>query len=217
MALLEAPVILLKKIEGLRFLALAGAIGILVFIVSFVGFFVQSASSGDPSDQPAGDMRLLPRDWFKAAAAVPNIIGALAYQTNMFPIFKGMEKPGDSRMAAAIAVSLAFCTSSYLLVGILGYYYVGDTVGANFLNSLPTKNCPLSTTAPSNSPTYSRSFSPFRLCSSAAGTTSSLFPNCCSKTIAISHGRANGCLAAARTKAHPSTPIRTKGGRVLNR
>ena len=142
MALLEAPVILLKKIEGLRFLALAGAIGILIFIVSFAGFFVQSASSGDPLDKPAGDMRLLPRDWFKAAAAVPNIIGALAYQTNMFPIFKGMEKPGDSRMAAAIAVSLAFCTSSYLLVGILGYYYVGDTVGANFLNSLSYQKLP---------------------------------------------------------------------------
>jgi amino acid permease len=64
-------------------------------------------------------MRAFPADWFKAAAAVPNIILALGYQMNIFPIFKGMKKAGDSRMTAAIAVSLSVCT-----------------VGANFLNFL---------------------------------------------------------------------------------
>jgi amino acid permease len=81
-------------------------------------------------------MRAFPADWFKAAAAVPNIILALGYQMNIFPIFKGMKKAGDSRMTAAIAVSLSVCTFTYLLVGILGYNYVGNTVGANFLNFL---------------------------------------------------------------------------------
>lgn len=81
-------------------------------------------------------MRAFPADWFKAAAAVPNIILALGYQMNIFPIFKGMKKASDSRMTVAVAVSLALCTMSYLLVGILGYNYVGNTVGANFLNYL---------------------------------------------------------------------------------
>lgn len=84
-------------------------------------------------------MRTFPNQWFKAASAVPNIIFALSFQINLFPVFKGMKNASDSRMKAATLVSIIFCTLCYLLIGIMGYYYVGDTAGANFLNSLPYK------------------------------------------------------------------------------
>ena len=55
---------------------------------------------------------------------------------NFFPIFKGMRKANDSRMAKAVLIGVVFCTFSYLMIGIMGYYYVGNNVSANFLNSL---------------------------------------------------------------------------------
>jgi amino acid permease len=45
---------------------------------------------------PVGGTKTFPIDWFKAAAAVPNILLALSYQMNFFPIFKGMRKASDS-------------------------------------------------------------------------------------------------------------------------
>ena len=80
---------------------------------------------------------MFPSQWFKAASAVPNIIFALSFQMNLFPVFKGMKNANDSKMKNVTLVSIACCTLSYLLIGILGYYYVGDTVEVNFLNSLP--------------------------------------------------------------------------------
>lgn len=67
---------------------------------------------------------------------MPNVLLALSYQMNFFPIFKGMRKANDSRMAKAVLIGVVFCTFSYLMIGIMGYYYVGNNVSANFLNSL---------------------------------------------------------------------------------
>lgn len=61
---------------------------------------------------------------------------------NIFPIFKGMKNANDSRMTAAIAISLTLGTLAYLLIGILGYNYVGNTVGANLLVFLPYDKIP---------------------------------------------------------------------------
>mgnify|MGYP000527760246 CR=1 FL=1 len=81
-------------------------------------------------------MNYFPTNWFKAAAAVPNILLALSYQVNLFPVFKGMKKVNDKRFALASIAGISFCVISYLLVGLLGYNYVGDNIEANFLNSL---------------------------------------------------------------------------------
>ena len=70
-------------------------------------------------------MKTFPTDWFKAAAAVPNVLLALSYQMNFFPIFKGMRKVSDSRMSRAVLVGVVFCTLAYLMIGIMGYDYVG--------------------------------------------------------------------------------------------
>ena len=66
-------------------------------------------------------MKAFPTEWFKAAAAVPNVLLALSYQMNIFPIYKGMRKASDSRMSNAVLVGIIFWTSAYLMIGIMGY------------------------------------------------------------------------------------------------
>ena len=81
-------------------------------------------------------MRAFPENWLLAAATVPNILLALSYQMNFFPIFKGMQGACDSKMIKAVTTGLTFCLFSYLLVGILAYAYVGPDISPNFLESL---------------------------------------------------------------------------------
>ena len=81
-------------------------------------------------------MHLFPTNWFKAAASVPNLMLALSYQVNMFPIYKGMKNVTDRKYLLSSMTGIAFCVFSYLLVGILGYDYAGSNIQANFLNSL---------------------------------------------------------------------------------
>ena len=78
-------------------------------------------------------MKAFPDNWLLAAATVPNILLALSYQMNFFPIFKGMSGANDAKMIKAVSTGLLFCLFSYLLVGILAYAYVGPEISPNFL------------------------------------------------------------------------------------
>lgn len=122
--------------ERLKFAGLLGAINIIIFMTSFTIFFISSYADSDPNNQPVGNMKMFPDDWFLAAAAVPNILLALSYQMNFFPIYKGMRDVTDSKISKASLVGSLFCTLSYLLIGILGYQYIGSGIDANFLQSL---------------------------------------------------------------------------------
>lgn len=135
-ALLESPLTLVSKMEKLKFMAMTGVAGIVVFMVSFCIFFVVAALDENPANNPVGEMNMFPESWFSAAAAVPNLMLALSYQVNFFPIYKGMKNVTDSRIAKASIAGVAFCCFAYLLVGILGYDYVGPSVEASFLKSL---------------------------------------------------------------------------------
>jgi len=117
-------------------MALSGVAGIVVFMTTFVIFFIKSVLDKDSVNNPVGGMRMFPNDWFKAAAAVPNVLLALSYQMNFFPVFKGMRVPSDAGMTKAVLIAVIFCTSSYLMLGIMGYDYVGEIASANFLNYL---------------------------------------------------------------------------------
>lgn len=81
-------------------------------------------------------MNAFPEDGLYAIAAVPTLLLALNYQMNFFPVYKGMKDASDRKMEKAALAGIAFCTCSYLLVGILGYDYVGHNISANFLESL---------------------------------------------------------------------------------
>jgi len=117
-------------------MALFGVSGIVIFMATFVFFYIESVLDTNPFNNPAGNMKAFPQDWFKACAAVPNVFFALGFQMNLFPIYKGMRKASDSRMSKAVFIAIVSCTLSYLIIGIMGYNYVGDSAYANFLNSL---------------------------------------------------------------------------------
>lgn len=141
-ALLETPLTLVAKMEKLKVVGLMGVINITIFMVSFTIMFLTSFSEDDPAKRPAGNMEMFPSDWFLAAAAVPNVLLALSYQMNFFPIYKAMENVTDSKISRASLWGTLFCSFSYLLVGILGYAYVGQTIDANFLISLSKGKVP---------------------------------------------------------------------------
>ena len=127
-AIAEIPFVLVSKIQKLKFLALGGAVCIIIFMAVFVLLVVVAAADSNPDNNPAGDMRILPDNWLLAAATVPNVLLALSYQMNFFPIYKGMKDVSDRKMSRAVTLGLLFCLFSYLLVGILGYYYAGNKV-----------------------------------------------------------------------------------------
>lgn len=135
-ALMEVPFTMVKKIEKLKFMAFIGVGGILLFMTTFVVHYIIAVADKDANNDPLGEMNEFPEDWFQAAAVIPNIILALSYQMNFFPVFKGMRNASDKKMKAAALTGVGVCAASYLLVGILGYSLVGGDAKANFLESL---------------------------------------------------------------------------------
>ena len=120
-------------------MAFLGVAGIIVFMVSFIIYFVIAVLDEDPANNPVGNMNAFPsgvRGWFLAAAAIPNVLLALSYQMNFFPVFKGMKNASDKKISLSALVAMLFCSGSYLIVGILGYNLYGPGTEANFLQSI---------------------------------------------------------------------------------
>lgn len=124
-AICEIPSIIVKKIERLKFMALVGVTGILVFVFTFVvHYFISYKDYPDPAKGEGPAMSLFPEDWFEAIASIPNLILALAFQMNFFPVFKGMRNATDRKMTLATLTGVLVCSASYLTVGVLGYHLV---------------------------------------------------------------------------------------------
>lgn len=87
LGVLEMPFTLVQKMEKLKFMAFLGVAGILCFIVCLIiNFFNEMAERDWVLDQ---ELNAFPQDWLKVAAVTPNIMLALAYHMNFFPIYKG--------------------------------------------------------------------------------------------------------------------------------
>jgi amino acid permease len=104
-------------------MAFIGVAGILVFVTAFVVHYSIKFSDYEPLAENKS-MDLFPQDWFKAIASIPNLILALSFQMNFFPVYKGMRKVSDKRMSLAALSGVLVCSVSYLLVGILGYHLI---------------------------------------------------------------------------------------------
>jgi amino acid permease len=105
-----------------------------------MGTFVihYSIIAADTDAPYAKAMNTFPDDWFGAISSIPNLILALGFQVNIFPVFKGMHRANDRRFAKACLTGILVCSASYLLIGILGYHLVWSienkpVVFANFL------------------------------------------------------------------------------------
>lgn len=109
-------------------MAFMGVAGITIFVITFVVFYITASLDSDTNNNPKGNIRMFPENWFEAAASVPNVLLSVAFQLNFFPIYKGMRDVTDKKMAKAVACGMSFCVCCYLLLGIMGYHYVGNNV-----------------------------------------------------------------------------------------
>ena len=133
-AVLELPLVLLNKIEKLRFFAFFGVSGVLVFILAFLAYFIMEVVQHEGAIKP---VQAFPDDWYKAIAAIPSILFSLTFQNNFFPIFKGLLDPSDSRMRRVLLGGVGTCVSWYLVVGFLGYLLSNGNLTPNYLQSVP--------------------------------------------------------------------------------
>ena len=89
LAVLEVSFTIVHKIEKLKFMAFLGVSGIVVFIICLlITFFDEMFEKEWNLDY---EMKPFPTDWLKVATVIPNIMLALAFQMNFFPIYKGIQ------------------------------------------------------------------------------------------------------------------------------
>ena len=116
-------------------MAFLGVAGITVFVIALIiNFFLEM---GEPARDWVchADMVPFADDILGMAAVIPNLMLALAYQMNFFPIFKGMKDSRDEKMAKASISGVLGCAFFYVLVGNIGYCLYGNHVQGNFLLS----------------------------------------------------------------------------------
>lgn len=75
----------------------------------------------------------------KSVAVIPNIVLALTFQANFFPIYKGMRGVTDDKFKVATLTSLVICSSLCIFIGVYTYLLYGDDLQANFLLCLDYK------------------------------------------------------------------------------
>ena len=61
---------------------------------------------------------------------------ALGFQSNIFPIYKGLKNPNDSRIVRACLFAVLTCGIFYTIAGITGFCLYGRDVQGNFLQSM---------------------------------------------------------------------------------
>lgn len=70
-------------------------------------------------------------------ATIPNIMLAYLYQMNLFPIYKGLTNPSDSKIIKTAFASLFTCFVLYTMIGLFGYATFGNLVNdSNYLEVL---------------------------------------------------------------------------------
>jgi amino acid permease len=104
-------------------MAFIGVSGIMVFVTTFVVHYALTYSDFLVTSKTR-DMNMFPDDWFKAIASIPNLLLALSFHMNFFPVYKGMRNANDRKMSLATLTGIFVCSIFYLLLGILGYHLV---------------------------------------------------------------------------------------------
>lgn len=69
-------------------MAFLGVSGIVIFMAGLVITFFDTMSEKDWKLDY--EMKPFPEDWLKVASTIPNIMLALSFQMNFFPIYKGI-------------------------------------------------------------------------------------------------------------------------------
>ena len=113
-------------------MAFVGVFGLAVFTVAFLVHFGIASSSGKLSS----NILLFPDNWGRAIAAVPNVVYSLTFMYSFFPVFKGMRQSSDKKMKRTTLTATIINSVFYLIIGICGYWLLGENVNGSFLESL---------------------------------------------------------------------------------
>ncbi|KAJ9175967.1 hypothetical protein P3X46_014463 [Hevea brasiliensis] len=125
------PLVSFRRVESLRF---SSAISVLLAVV-FVGISSVLAISA-LIEGKTNSPRLLPHldnqvSFFDLFTAVPVIVTAFTFHSNVHPIGFELGKPSD--MISAVRISLVICAVIYFSIGIFGYLLFGESIMADIL------------------------------------------------------------------------------------
>ena len=136
LGILETPFIRVKKIHKLKYLSFIGTTGICFFMVFFLINFFLRISSEAIDWKCRSDFKPFNDNFLEVISALPNITFALGFQSNFFPIYKGLKNPTDSRIFWACLVGVVTCGTFYTIAGVTGFCLYGHDIEANFLQTL---------------------------------------------------------------------------------
>lgn len=130
----QFPFAVMGKIQKFKKISFIGVLGIILFTTCLLAHFVLEMSQR--GWQVSSTMRPFPKDWLTFASVVPNVLLALTFQANFFPIYKGMKDGNDQRITSASLTAIVSCAAIYLITSVYTYMLYGQDLQANFLLSI---------------------------------------------------------------------------------
>ncbi|KAI3974699.1 hypothetical protein MKX01_004428 [Papaver californicum] len=121
-----APLVLLKRVESLRFSSAISILLALVFVVISTVMAISALWAGKTKTPKLVPDLVNTSSYFELFTAVPVIVTAFTFHFNVHPIGNELNKSSD--MVSAVRISLVLCATIYIAVGFFGYLLFGDTV-----------------------------------------------------------------------------------------
>lgn len=129
--LIILPLVLLRRVDSLRFTSALSILLALVFVVICSIMAIEALLEGKTQS-----LKLVPdfssRGTFLSLfTTIPVFMTAFGYQINVHPIRAELGEPSDMRLA--IRIALVICAVFYFSIGFFGYLLFGDSINADLL------------------------------------------------------------------------------------
>ncbi|KAI3951385.1 hypothetical protein MKW92_048273 [Papaver armeniacum] len=121
-----APLVLLKRVESLRFSSAVSILLAVVFVVISTVMAISALWAGKTKSPKLVPDLVNSSSYFELFTAVPVIVTAFTFHFNVHPIGNELNKSSD--MVSAVRISLVLCAIIYITVGFFGYLLFGDSV-----------------------------------------------------------------------------------------
>ncbi|KAI3844541.1 hypothetical protein MKW92_035086 [Papaver armeniacum] len=121
-----APLVLLKRVESLRFSSAVSILLAVVFVVISTVMAISALWAGKTKRPKLVPDLVNSYSYFELFTAVPVIVTAFTFHFNVHPIGNELNKSSD--MVSAVRISLVLCAIIYITVGFFGYLLFGDSV-----------------------------------------------------------------------------------------
>ncbi|RZC63182.1 hypothetical protein C5167_024934 [Papaver somniferum] len=121
-----APLVLLKRVESLRFSSAISILLAVVFVAISTIMAISALWAGKTKTPKLVPDLVNSSSYFELFTAVPVIVTAFTFHFNVHPIGNELNKSSD--MVSAVRISLVLCATIYITVGFFGYLLFGDSV-----------------------------------------------------------------------------------------